>query len=44
MSDSIQRVNAEISEIKTKQSMLSTIDSKKEEEQRNLAESLRKPA
>ena len=44
LTDNLQKVNQEISDIRSKQTMMSTMDSKKEEEQRLLQESLRKPA
>ena len=44
LSENLKKVNTEISDIRSKQSQLSTMDSRKNEEQRLLAESLQKPA
>ena len=44
MSENLKKINSEISDIRSKQSMLSTMESRKTEEQRQLAESVQKPA
>ena len=44
MSENLKKINSEISDIRSKQSMLSTMESRKTEEQRQLAESMQKPA
>ena len=44
LSSNLNKINTEISDIKTKQSMMSTMETRKAEEQRQLAESIQKPA
>ena len=44
LTDNLKKINTEISEIKTKQSMMSTMETRKVEEQRQLSESIQKPA
>ena len=44
LSDNLKKINGEINEIKSKQSMLSTMESKNTQEQRQLVESMNKPA
>ena len=44
LSENLKKVNNEISEIRSKQTMMSTMDSRKTEEQKQLADSLQKPA
>ena len=44
LSENLAKVNADITDIKTKQTTLSSMDTRKEDEQRLLAESLQKPA
>ena len=44
LSENLKKINSEISDIRSKQSMLSTMESRKTEEQRQLAESMQKPA
>ena len=44
LSENLKKINSEISDIRSKQSMLSTMESRKTEEQRQLAESIERPA
>ena len=44
LSNNLQKINSEISEIRSKQSMMSTMESRKQEEQKQLSESIQKPA
>ena len=44
LSDNLKKVNDEINEIRSKQSMLSTMESRKAEEQKAFTESMQKPA
>lgn len=44
LTENMQRLNGEISDIKSKQTMLSTMDANKDDERRKLADSLEKPA
>ena len=44
LSENLKKINSEISDIRSKQSMLSTMESRKTDEQRQLAESIERPA
>lgn len=44
LSENLNKINAEISDIRHKQSMMSTMESRKIEEQRQFADSLNRPA
>jgi len=44
LSENLKKINTEISDIRSKQSLMSTMDSRKTEEQKMLAESIQKPA
>ena len=44
LSENLKKINTEITDIKSKQSTLSTMESKKSEEQKQLVESMQRPA
>ena len=44
LSENLKKINTEINDIRSKQTMMSTMESRKTEEQRQLTDSMQRPA